>query len=193
MTSRLKRWIVSIGVFAFAGCLIMSAYGAAQTGDLTLQEVVRRLLALEDRVNKLEHEVTALRQAQAAAPGAAVEKPIIEITFPKDGAEVGAQPTIQGFIRVDDLAGRHPVICVHPLRTNLIFAQPLPLPPHKTADGYRFQCRVFCGAREAGRGERYEIYALLPKKGALNEGDVMEKLPDGVPVSAPVLVHRVKD
>lgn len=193
MTSRLNRWIVGLGILAFAGCLIMSAYGAAQTGDLTLQEVVRRLLALEDRVGKLEQQVTALRQAQAAAPGAAVEKPIIEITSPEDDAEVGAQPTVRGIIRLDGLADRYPVVAVHPLRTNLIWVQSLPLPPHKTKDGYGFQCRVFCGSREAGLGERYEIFAVLVKKGTLKEGDVIEKFPDGASVSAPVLVKRVKD
>ena len=193
MMSKLNRWIIGIGILAFVGCLIMSTYGSAQTGDLTLQDVVQRLLGLEDRVSKLEHEVAALRQAQAAAPGATAKKPIIEITSPKDGEEVGAQPTVQGIVRVDDLAGQCPVVAVHPLRTNLIWIQALPLPPHKTADGYKFQCRVFCGSREAGRGEQFEIYALLVKKGQLKEGDAIEKFPDGASVSTPVLVKRVKD
>ncbi len=194
MSSRLTRWDIGLGALTLVGLLTVSADRAPQRSDPTLQEVVQRLAALEERVSKLEQQIAALTPARTSAPASGVAAPIVEITSPKDGAEVGMQPTVQGLIHVANLTARQPVILVHPLRSSLLFVQALPLQPQRTGDGhYRFQARVFLGSREAGLGEQFEIYVLLAKEGAFKEADVLEKLPEGVIASAPVLLTRAKD
>lgn len=200
MIAQLNRRIIGLAVVAFAGCLIMSVYGAAQDGELSLGQVVRRLLALEDRVGKhgeqlgeLGKQVAEIQRGLASAQQPQVKKPIIEIMSPTSGAEIGMEVIVEGIVRVDDLEGRWPVVAVHPMLTNLIWIQPLPVKPDPTREGYTFRCRAFCGTKGKGIGEKFELYALLPKKGELNEADVLEKLPKDIPVSMSVLLTRVKD
>ena len=95
-------------------------------------------------------------------------------------------------VRVKDLEGRSPVVLVHPLMTNLLWVQPLPIKIDKTDDGYRFRCIAYCGTAEAGVGEKFELYAVLSKKESLNEGDQLDAIPEGVLASTSVLVTRTK-
>lgn len=118
---------------------------------------------------------------------------MIEIIFPQNGDKVSMNVIVEGTVRVDDIAERFPCVVVHPLRTNLIWVQPSPINVEKTSDGYRFRCRVYCGTPEEGIGEKFEIYALLPEKGVLKEGDQLDRLPKDVPVSPSVLVTRTRN
>ena len=88
MTSQLRHrvlWAVAVVLF---GCSIAATNGDAQTEELTLQNVVLRLQALEERVSKLEAKLAVEHRADAR-PKVLPEGHIIELTEPPDKAEVG--------------------------------------------------------------------------------------------------------
>ena len=169
-----------------------SCQAAEQTGDMTIADMARKIQALEERIAKLEERLQVLEKDAADQAIAPKEKPVIEIVSPQNSTEVAMEVVVEGVVRVNDLQGRSPVVLVRPLMANLLWVQPLPLMLEKTEDGYRFRCRVYCGTAEAGIGEKYELYAVLPKKDALQEGDQLDAVPDGVLVSTSVLVTRTK-
>ncbi|NQT18168.1 MAG: hypothetical protein HQ592_00585 [Planctomycetes bacterium] len=187
-----SRAIVVVGAVVVAACTVVSIGRAAQKADLSLAEVTGRLLDLEDRVARIEQRLNAAGEAPASDAGVPQNKPVIEITSPKNGSEVGRTVVVEGVVRVNDLAGRSPIVGVHPMLTDLTWIQPEPLKVEKVADGYRFRCRVYCGSKRQGVGEQFELYAFLPKKGTIKEGDVLEKLPEDVPASLSVVVTRTK-
>ena len=188
MISSLNRRIAMFVAVAFSGCVVLSVLGAAQSRQMTLEEVVRRLLALEDRVAKLERKVGI--KGEAEKPRA--EAPIIEITNPRDRADVGQRVLVEGIARVDDLKGRVPVVLVHPVETNTWWAQP-PVTVDKGLGGFKFRVSVYCGERARGKGEWFEIAAFLAPKGRYDKGAQLDKLPSDVSVSPVVVVQRTKD
>ena len=170
-----------------------SCQAAEQTGDMTIADMTRKIQALEERIAKLEERLQAIEKEAAGQAVAPKEKPVIEIVSPQNDAKVGMEVIIEGIVRLKDVEGRTPMILVRPLMANLLWVQPLPLTLEKADDGYRFRCRAYCGTVEAGIGEKFELYAvLLPSKNTIGEGDQLDALPDGVPVSKSVLVTRTK-
>ena len=193
MTRYARRCTVALAVIFVVGGIAGSFSPAAeQAAEMTMADVARRIQALEERLARLEQRLQALEKeapAQAAAPQ---EKPMIEIVSPRDNAEVAMEVVVDCVVRVKDLEGRSPVVLVHPLMTNLLWVQPLPIRIDKTDDGYRFRCRAYCGTVEAGLGEKFELYAILPKEESLHEGDQLDAIPEGVLASTSVLVTRTK-
>ncbi len=191
MNASLNRRIVTLAALAFVGCVVLSVRAAAQDGEISLPEVVRRLVGLENRVAKLEKQMGDLRRSAAASqPG--LKLPDIEITSPADDADVGSEPVVEGLVHAD-LGEREPVILVHPLQTNLFWVQQIPPSLDRTAEGLRFRSRVFLGSKDKGLGEQFELYAVLARKDAHHEGDLLDKLPSDAPVSKAILVTRAKD
>jgi hypothetical protein len=178
-----------IGVL-LCGAGVLIADAAMQTGQGSFEDLVKRLSVLENRVIALEERVRVLEHPGAVSKEALRDKPIVEIVSPKNGDEVVMNVIVEGVIRVDELAGRQPVLAVHPLQSNLMWIQPAALSVEKHPEGYEFRCRAYCGSAEQGIGEKYEIFLLLPKQGVLKEGDQLDKLPEGVPVSKAVVVTR---
>jgi hypothetical protein len=192
MRKKLIHWFVFIAVIAMLAVVIESVTVAtSESNQLSFGEVVSRVLGLEKRVDSLEKRLAVLEQEkEKKSIISEKEKPLIEITSPRNGDEVGMNVIVEGTVHVNDITECFPCIAVHPLRTNLIWIQPPPVNVEKMPDGYRFRCRVFCGTAKEGIGENFEIYALLPEKGALKEGDQLDRLPKDVPVSLSVLVTR---
>lgn len=116
----------------------------------------------------------------------------IDITSPDDGAEVGHVVLLEGIIRVEDMGDRVAVVLVHPMLTDLLWVQPLPANYDKVANGYRFRTRAFCGTEDKGKGEKFELTALLVKKGTVNQGDKLTRVPDDASKSLTILVTRTK-
>lgn len=195
MRKKLTHWSVFVAVITVLAVIIGSvSMATSESGQISSADVVSRLLGLEKRVDALEERLDTLeQQAEKKQIVFEKEKPIIEIISPQNGNEVSMNVVVEGIVRVDDIAGRFPCVAVHPLRTNLIWVQPSPTNVEKTSDGYRFRCRVFCGTPVEGIGEKFEIYALLPEKGVLKEGDQLDRLPKDVPVSLSVLVTRKRN
>ena len=163
-----------------------------QAGEVTMADLARRLQALEERLVKLEGRLQALEKEPPAQAKAPEERPVIEIVSPKKDAEVGMVVSVEGIVRLQDLGDRFPVVLQHPIMTNLLWVQPLPVKVEKVAEGYRFRCRAYCGTAQQGIGEKFELYAILPKKGAHNEGDQLDEIPEGVLTSPSVLVTRTQ-
>lgn len=191
---RLGRWLVVSGAIVVAACLIgPTAQGGDQATGTSTTELLQRIAALEKRVAALEDQVKALQKSASGTRPGAPPKAIVEITSPANGAAVGMNVLVEGIIHVEDIGGRSVVVGVHPMLTSMIWIQPLPLKLEKTRDGYRFRCRAYCGTQTQGIGEKFELYAMLVKKGALKEGDQLERIPKNVEVSPSVLVTRKKD
>lgn len=196
MRTHLSRYIVLLGSIVVVGCTIVLLTGAAtdESAQLSLVNMNSRLLDLEKRVITLDKRLKTLEQkVGVVAPNEPAILPVIEILSPQNGEGVSMNVIVEGIVRVDDLEGRFPVIAVHPILTNLIWIQPLPVTVEKTLHGCKFRCRACCGTETQGKGEQFELYALLPQKGTLKEGDVLDKLPNNVPVSPSVLVTRSRD
>jgi hypothetical protein len=155
-----------------------------------LADVVSRLLGLEKRVSAVERRLDILENGPKDPP---TTLPMIEITSPRDGDQVGRNVTVKVIMRVDDLANRSPIVAVHPLLSNLVWIQPPPAKVDKVKDGFKFQCRVFCGTPNEGLGEEFELIALLPEKGTLVEGNSLDGIPDDIPASPVVLVKRTRN
>lgn len=191
MRMKLNRIFTLIAVVITLGCVIASiTWAANESNKLSLAEVVSRLLGLEKRMTAVEKRLDALEPRAEQLQQSPKEKPTIEIVSPKNGETVGMSVIVEGILRVDDLAGRVPMVAIHPLLTNLLWIQPPPLTVEKTEVGYRFRSRAYCGTLQQGIGEQFEIYVLLPQKGALKEGSQLERLPKDVLVSPSVLVTR---
>jgi hypothetical protein len=182
----LRLFLTVTGIALVAGVIASSSIGA-QSGPPTLEDLAKRVQVLEERVTILEGRLVPSQSDKEQT-----SKPEIEITDPKNGAEIGPGPEviIEGLVRVNDLGNRWPVVAVHPLLTSIMYVQALPVKVDKTAEGYQFRCRAYCGTLTRGIGEKFEIFALLPAKGTLKEADEFDRLPQGVPVSATVVVTR---
>ncbi len=193
-TLRLGRWSVLLAAMAVAVCLIgPAAQGGDQATGTSTTELLQRIVALEKRVAALEDQVKALQKGAPPSRPTAQPKATVEIISPVNGAAVGMNVLVEGLVRVEDMAGRAVVVGVHPMQTNLIWIQPPPLKLEKTEDGYRFRCRAYCGTQTQGVGEKFELYAILAKKGALKEADQLTGIPKDAEASPSVLVTRKKD
>jgi hypothetical protein len=177
-----------------AACLVgPAAQGDDQTTGTSTTELMQRVAALENRVAALEEQVNALKKGAATSRPAAQPKAVVEITSPLNGEEIGMNVLVEGIIHVDDLGERTLVVAVHPIQTNRLWVQPHPLRIEKVEDGYRFRCRAYCGTQTQGIGEKFELYAMLAKKGAMKEGDQLDGIPKDVEASPSVLVTRKHD
>ena len=189
--SRLGRWVILLGAMAVAACLIgPAAQGEDRATRITAEELLQRIAALEKRVAALEDQVKELRKSASGSREAVQSKPTIEIISPVNGATSGMTVLVEGIVRIKDIKGRSVVVGVHPMQSNLIWIQPEPKRLEKTKAGYRFRCRAYCGNQTRGIGEKFELYAILVKKGAYKEGDQLERIPKDVEVSPSVLVTR---
>jgi hypothetical protein len=191
MRSNRNRRIALLATIVLIGCIVVSVTWAA-TGqpELSLREVVTRLLGLEKRVTALEARVKALEQKLAKPLPKPGKKPIIEITSPKNDEQVNVNVYVEGVIWIDEIGELFPLVVVHPLQSNLFWVQQLPSDVEKVPGGFKFRCRVFCGTIEEGKGEKFELFALLAKRGAFVQGDQLQQLPKDVPASPSVVVTR---
>ncbi len=188
------RCFVLLVALVITACLVgPAARGQDQATETSPTELLQRIAALEKRVAALEEQVSALKKAGPTSRPTAQPKAMIEITSPLNGAEIGMNVLVEGIVHVNDLGDRAVVVGVHPMLTNMIWIQPAPLKVEKTEDGYRFRCRAYCGTQKQGVGEKFELYAMLAKKGAIKEGDQLDGLPKDVEASRSVLVTRKQD
>ena len=195
MKVRVSHKLALFAAVVAAGCVIVSISGAAnEEKRLTLSDVSDRLLRFEKKVADIDQRLAAVeKQLGKRSSELPKKKPIIEITTPKNGAEVGMTVLVECIVRVDDLAGRRPYVAVHPMEASLLWIQPVPIKLDKIEEGYRFRVRIFCGTKKQGIGEKFEICALLAKKGKLKAGDELIRLPKDAPSSSSVLVTRVRN
>jgi hypothetical protein len=136
----------------------------------------------------------ALTAGADAKPTRKPAQDTIEITSPKSNAEVELSEIVEGLIHLDgDLGDRYPMVLVHPMLTDSLWVQSEPTAVDTAPEGLSFRANVYLGTKEKGIGEKFELIAVLVKKGSLREGDRLGKVPSGVPVSRTVLVKRVKD
>jgi hypothetical protein len=188
-----RRFVLAAAVIV-SGCVFWSvALAATGEGQLSLPEIIKRVLDLEERVARIEKRLDGMEKPGLKPTQTRPSQSVIEILSPQDGDEVGMNVIVTGVVHLDDLAGRFPVVGVHPMLTSMTWIQPIPTKVEKTAEGFRFRTRVYCGTPKQGLGEQFELYALLPEKGALDEGDQLDRLPEDVPVSPSVLVTRVRN
>lgn len=193
-TLMLGRWFFLLGAIVVAVCLVgPAAQGDDPAAGTSTAELLQRVAALEKRVAALEEQLNALKKGTPSSRPAAQAKAVVEITSPLNAAETGMNVLVEGIIHVEDLGERTVAVGVHPTLTNMIWIQPPPLKIEKTEDGYRFRCRAYCGTQTQGVGEKFELYAILVKKGTVKEGDQLEGLPKDAEASASVLVTRKQD
>lgn len=191
MKSNRNRSIALLGTIVLIGCIIVSVtWAATGQSDLSLQKVITRLRGLEKHVTALEARVKALEKKCAKRLPETGKKPTIEITSPKTDEQISVNVYVEGVIWIDEIGELFPVVVVHPLQSNLFWVQQLPANVEKVPGGFKFRCRVFCGTIEEGTGEKYELYALLAKKGAFAQGDQLQQLPKDVPSSPSIVVTR---
>lgn len=190
----LGRWYILLGAMAVAACLVgPAAQGQDHATGTSVTELLQRIAVLEKRVSALEEQVSALKKGTPSSRPTTQPKAMIEITSPLNGTEVGMNVLVEGIIHVQDLGDRAVVVGVHPMLTSMIWIEPPPLKVEKTEDGYRFRCRAYCGTQTQGVGEKFELYAMLAKKGTIKEGDQLDGLPKDVEASPSVLVTRKQD
>jgi hypothetical protein len=185
----LDRVVVAAAVFSLIACVGLSVASAAQDGELSLQALVKKILGLETRVDGLEERIAKL-ESSAAVVGDAPKAAMIEIRSPQSGDKAVQEIIVEGIVRVEDIGDLIPVVGVHPVMTNTTWIQPLPMRIEKRSDGYVWRSHAYIGTATLGVGEKYELVALLVKKGRLKENDQLERLPADVPVSSSVLVTR---
>ncbi len=180
---------------ALAGWLGTAASSmATDPKGLSWGEIVRQALpGLKQHVALVDVRPAEM-QVQSAPASSAVDekKATLEVTLPRNRSEVGMNVIVEGLVRAEDLGDRYPVVGVHPLLTNLTWIQPLPMRVEKKPEGFVFRTRAYCGTKDKGVGEQFEIYVLLPKRGAVKEGDQLDKVPEGIPVSDATVVTRVR-
>ena len=166
----------------------LSLGAGGNEGTPTLKSLAARVLALEQRVNSLERRLAVVEGAgRVVGKG---QREMIEITSPASGATVGKDVVVEGIVRMDDLGGRVPVVGVHPLMTTTIWVQPLPTKIEKTEEGFFWRSRAYVGTANLGIGEKYELLAMLMKRGQVKEGDQLDHLPKEGVVSRAVVVTR---
>jgi hypothetical protein len=180
--------MLGIGITALFSTMVL-LMGADQ--GPTLGELAKRIELIESRLSALDGRVKALegrKPPEVLAPSSAV----IEIVSPKDRSDVhGNNVDVEGLVRVQDLGDQYPVLLVKPQRQKLYWVQEAPSQCDQVADGFRFLSRVFIGTINEGVGERFEIFALLAKRGTYKEGASLVALPKGLPISPTVVVKRV--
>jgi hypothetical protein len=192
LKERGRRLVLLSSVLAVCCIIGLAGSAAYAAGEPSTTDVLKRLDDIEQRIAKIEKRLDALEKGDEVVTEPAESRSVIEIISPKDGDEVGMNVVVTGIVHVDNIEGKTPVVAVHPMLTNMLWIQPLPVSVEKTAEGYRFRMNAYCGAPNQGVGEQFELYALLARNGAFTEGDQIERLPAGVPASASVLVTRTK-
>ena len=139
--------------------------------------------------------ITSGHAGSVAVPLATAEAtgPLI-ITTPQNNAEVGHNEITEGFVKKDkiDPKTHEVIVVVHPLLTNISWVQRKPQQLEPVEGGYQFRTLVYLGTPDKGKGEKFELYALVVERDKYKEGHQFDELPKDVPISPAVLVTRVK-
>ncbi len=190
MKAHVDRTLVSVCLLALAACLTMAVGSRAQNPTPTGDDIMTRLSALERRVDQIEARL-------ANTPGEPERRdlpPAIKIVTPTEREKVGMTVPVQAVVRAADLHDNWLHLAVRPLLTpDLMFIQTPPSDSERLdRDSFKFSAVAYCGTRQQGIGERYEIVCFIAPRSAHNAGQRIDHLPKES-IVARVEVERVRD